>query len=279
MHDDFDFLPDRAGLSEAMDRLVAARDRVGSPHPSEPAGTPTLWPDAGVGGRAAQRLRHDMLPDDLSSSILVLTAGTTAAGAVDDLGLDTTAAWTHVDAAWAGALRWSSRAHVLDGIDRADSVALSAHKWLYQPKDSALVLFRDSGAAHAAMTFSGGYLAVPNIGVLGSSGARAVPLMVTLLAWGRSGLTRRLDADLAVADDLARRVAAEPRLVLWRPPVTGIVNWRPRDADVEEVRRRLRQAWVSTAVIDGKTWLHSVAANPAADPDHVVRAVIAALDG
>ncbi len=47
----------------------------------------------------------------------------------------------------------------LDGIGAADSVAVSAHKWLFQPKDSALVMFRDLEAANAAVSFGGGYLA------------------------------------------------------------------------------------------------------------------------
>merc|ERR1712137_401736 len=79
---------------------------------------------------------------DLADAALVLTAGTTSAGAVDDLALAKSAgaAWCHVDAAWAGPLRLSSRHRaLLDGIEIADSVAVSPHKWLWQPKDCGLV--------------------------------------------------------------------------------------------------------------------------------------------
>jgi glutamate/tyrosine decarboxylase-like PLP-dependent enzyme len=77
---------------------------------------------------------------DLSHTCLVLTAGTTTLGAIDPLHLIGTAAWTHVDAAWAGALRLSPKyALLLEGIEQADSIALSAHKWFFQPKDSALI--------------------------------------------------------------------------------------------------------------------------------------------
>lgn len=100
-----------------------------------------------------QRLRADAVPD-LSDACLVLTAGTTAAGAVDDLALAGTAAWTHVDAAWAAPLRLSStHSRLLDGIDQADSVAMSAHKWLFQPKGSGIVLFRDVERANRALSF------------------------------------------------------------------------------------------------------------------------------
>ena len=76
---------------------------------------------------------------DVSDACLVLTAGTTATGEVDPLELIGQARWTHVDAAWGGPLRLSATyANRLAGIEGADSVAVSAHKLLMQPKDSAL---------------------------------------------------------------------------------------------------------------------------------------------
>ena len=224
----------------------------------------------------AQRLRVDLLPDDLSDAVVVLIAGTVATGSVDPLDAAAGAAWRHVDAAWAGPLRLSSHAHLLDGVQMADSVAVSAHKWLYQPKDSALVLFHDPDAAHDALSFGGSYLAAPNVGLLGSRGNTALPLAATLLAWGRDGLTARIDADMATAEQLADLIAAAPALELWRRPVTGVVNWRPRGHSPEQVRAQLHDAWVSSASIDGSPWFRSVAANPRADPGHVVRAVLQA---
>lgn len=56
----------------------------------------------------------EAVPKDLRQTALVLTAGTTSTGAVDDLSLCGRAAWTHIDAAWAGPLRLShTHAHVL----------------------------------------------------------------------------------------------------------------------------------------------------------------------
>jgi len=224
-----------------------------------------------------QRLREDLLPDDVSDAVMVLTAGNVATGAVNPLSAARGAAWRHVDAAWAGPLRLSSHARLLDGIDTADSVAVSAHKWLYQPKDSALVLFREPQAAQEVLSFGGSYLAAPNVGLLGSSGDRALPLAATLLAWGRQGLAARIDADMALAEQLADLVSAAPELELWRRPVTGVVTWRPRHEPAARVRARMRDAWVSTATLNGETWFRSVAANPRAQPEHVVHAVLSAL--
>ena len=184
----------------------------------------------------------------------------------------------HVYAAWAGPLRFTAHhASLLDGIDLADSVGFSAHKWLYQPKGSALVLFKDSEPAHQAMTYGGGYLAAPNVGLLGSAPAVALPLAATLLAWGQSGLSQRIEHDLGKARQLAGLVDADRRFELWGPGDTGVVVWRPRHQDTRSVHQSLTDAWVSLIDIDGEVWLRSVAANSSADPKHVFDRVIAAL--
>ena len=229
----------------------------------------------------AGRDDHRMTPGRLADpgrSAVVLTAGSVASGAVDPLDAFPDAAWRHVDAAWAGPLRLSERhAHVLEGIDRADSVGFSAHKWLFQPKECAALMFRESAAAHDAISFGGGYLADPNVGLLGSHGASALPLALTLLAWGREGTARRIETCMAKAQQLAERVDTEPRLELFGPPATGVVLWRPADAEAEEIHARTRGAFVSLTTVHGETWLRSVAANPNADPDLVIDAVLNAL--
>lgn len=212
----------------------------------------------------------------LDDAALVLTAGTVATGAVDPLARFD-APWVHVDAAWAGALRLSAHAALLNGIESADSVVVSAHKWLYQPKGSALAMFREPGRVHETLSYGGGYLSAPNVGVLGSAPAAALPLAATLLAWGRDGLAARIEADVARAEHLAARVRADDRFELWGPNRTGVVVWRPRGGDARALRDRLRDAWVSLTDIDGEVWLRSVAANQSADPDQVIERAIAAL--
>ncbi len=233
----------------------------------------------GLGFRAVavdrrQRLREDDL-GDLSRAALVLTAGTTVTGAVDPLAARGDAAWRHVDAAWAGPLRLSERhAGLLNGIESADSVAVSAHKWLFQPKESALVLFADAERAHEAISFGGSYLAAPNVGLLGSHGAAALPLAATLLAWGREGTAARIDACMDIASRLADAVDGDPRLELHSGPGTGVVVWRPVAAgDLGELREGMQRAFVSLTSVAGERWLRSVSANPMADPELVLAEV------
>lgn len=213
----------------------------------------------------------------LDGCVAVITAGVTSTGEIERLDAARFAAWRHVDAAWAGPLTLSERhRHLVAGIETADSVAVSAHKWLFQPKESALVLFADVEAAHRSVSFGADYLAVPNVGVLGSHGATAAPLLATLLAYGRAGIASWIDHGMAAIDALARAVDVTADLEARTGPQAGILNWRHRVIDTAEVSARLPdEVFVSTTTIDGRPWLRSVGANPMADPLRVAQAVAA----
>jgi len=212
--------------------------------------------------------------NNISDACLVLTAGTTATGSIDSLKLAGQAKWTHVDAAWAGPLCLSpSHAHLLEGIEKADSVAVSAHKWFFQPKDSALVMFREPKKANSAISFGGGYLTSANIGIQGSRGAAAIPLLATLIAWGRDGLVERIDRTMAMAAKLAEKLNNNKGIALWALPTTGVTVFRPLTCRTEELHQRLPEGMFSTCMLDDKTWLRSVAANPLADIDEIISTV------
>src|SRR5262249_2795401 len=95
---------------------------------------------------------------------VVATAGTTLTGAVDPIDelADLCAAqgvWLHVDGAYGlPAALVPATAHLFRGLDRADSVAIDAHKWLYLPKACGIVLVRDRDDLGRALGHEGGYL-------------------------------------------------------------------------------------------------------------------------
>ena len=211
---------------------------------------------------------------DLSDKCLVLTAGTTDAGVIDPLALVGKAKWTHVDAAWAGPLRLSlTHAYLLDGITGADSIAVSAHKWLFQPKDSSLIMFRDTELANSGISFGGSYLAAPNVGLQGSRGAAAVPLLATMVSLGRKGIAGLVDHSMALATRLATEMTKERYIRLWAMPETGVTLFQPTEFDTQEFYERLPKGMFSTCVIDEELWVRSVAANPLADIDKIVEIV------
>ncbi len=220
------------------------------------------------------RIDLERLPP-LREAALVLTAGTTGRGAVDNLNggihaaSDKGAAWVHVDAAWAGPLRLTKYNARLDGIERADSVAISAHKWLFQPKDSALVFFSDP-AAQDAISFGGSYLTTPNVGVQGSRSAAGVALLGTLLAWGRTGLAERLEKAVELTDALAQRLDTDARSELLQTPETGVLNWRPvpGSSETEDVLAKLGPTG-SRTMVNKELWVRQVAANMNADLESI----------
>lgn len=217
---------------------------------------------------------------DMSEACLVLTAGTTSTGQIDSLELAGQAKWTHIDAAWAGPLRLSPKhSDLLEGIDKADSIAVSAHKWLFQPKDSALIMFRDLALANSAISFGGGYLAAPNIGIQGSRGAAAIPLLATMIAWGTKGFVDRIDRSMAMADTLAKALSKEESLLLWAMPKTGVTVFRPLTCSTEDFHSRLPEGMLSTCIVENKKWLRSVAANPVADVELIISTILKAIHG
>lgn len=155
-------------------------------------------------------------------------------------------------------------------------MAVSAHKWFFQPKESALVLFRDAVRAHAAVSFGGAYLAVPNVGVLGSHGATAIPLFAMLMAWGRKGLVARIERCMGLAEEFASYISSDARLELLAATSSGVVVWRPARADrFEQVLLGLPPSTVSVTNLEGERWFRNVAANPNADVRKVIDAISA----
>lgn len=228
---------------------------------------------------AQGRIRAESLPRDMSKAALVLTSGTTSVGALDALSLIGRAVWTHVDAAWGGPLRLTRYAERLAGIERADSVAVSSHKWLFQPKESALIFFRDSVTATESISFGGAYLTEPNVGLLGSHGATAIPLLAMLLSWGREGVAQRIEHCMAMAEQLSAFIDSHPALELFTAPATGLVVWRARDHVMfERLLSRLPAGMTSTVTIGQDKWLRNTAANPCADMQLIIETIQKAMN-
>ena len=106
------------------------------------------------------RMRAGQLPPISGPTIVCTQSGNVNTGSSDPVGeicdrVRATGAWVHVDGAfglWARAA--PSRRHLLEGVDRADSWALDAHKWLNVPYDSGLAFVRNGPALRSAMAAS-----------------------------------------------------------------------------------------------------------------------------
>ncbi len=176
---------------------------------------------------------------------VVATTGTTSTTSVDPVAAiaDVCAEeglWLHVDAAYGGAMAASERFRwVLDGVDRADSLVVNPHKWLFVPMDCSVLLYRDPSAFRAAFSLVPPYLMTPeddvarnlmDYGVALGRRFRSLKLWFVLRWFGRDRIAAMIEhhVDLAAAfagwidaaDDWQRLAPAPMSTVLYRhvPP-------------------------------------------------------------
>ncbi len=196
---------------------------------------------------------------------IVATAGTTNAGVVDDLAGAAEAAeslgcWLHVDGAYgAAALAAPSVRPAFAGIERADSLIVDPHKWLFAPFDSCALVYRDPQLAEEAHTQHAEYLDVLHGGpdaapdhVVGGVGgaardrnpsdlahhltrrARGLPFWFSLATHGTAAYATAIETTLAVTRAAAELIRASDHLELVVEPELSVVvfrrhGWSPAD--------------------------------------------------
>jgi glutamate/tyrosine decarboxylase-like PLP-dependent enzyme len=155
-------------------------------------------------------------------TIVCLQAGNVNTGASDDFAravplAHDAGAWVHVDGAfglWAAAS--PGRAHLVAGVEQADSWATDAHKWLNVPYDSGLAIVADPEVHGASMAYSAAYLAGSgrvdySLGDLvpdSSRRARGFAVWAAVRELGRSGVADLVERCCVLATRMADRLAA-----------------------------------------------------------------------
>ena len=233
---------------------------------------------------------------------LCASAGSTNTGAVDPLGdlADVCTAeglWLHVDAAYGGfaALTPTGRA-VLAGIDRADSVTLDPHKWLYQPMECGCVLIRDGARLEGTFAIhpdyldsdaaqGGGEVNFADRGLQLSRGFRALKVWVTVHTFGLAAFRAAIQRNLELAQYAEALVRSHADLTLMAPATLGIVCFRrewPGCGEAETERRgtalaedleRGGAALVSTTRLAGRHAIRLCILNPTSSDQHVRRVI------
>jgi glutamate/tyrosine decarboxylase-like PLP-dependent enzyme len=239
--------------------------------------------DVGRVDLAAVRRRLAEL--DQAPAVLVATAGEPNAGEFDPLAdladlAEEFGAWLHVDGAFGLFAALSPRtAHLTTGIERADSIAADAHKWLNVPYESGFVLVRDPARLGPAFGMPGAaYLPGPDdprggYGLLGpesSRRARALPIWATLAAYGRTGYRQLVERHCELAAHLAATVDAAPDLERLAEVPLNVVCFRYRppglvEPALDEVNRRLGESLLDDGRVFAGTTVHAgkVALRPA----------------
>jgi glutamate/tyrosine decarboxylase-like PLP-dependent enzyme len=222
---------------------------------------------------------------------IVATAGTVNTGAIDPLPEIADLAqreglWLHVDGAFGG-LAALAAPEKYRGMDRADTLSIDAHKWLYQPLDCGCLLHRHRDVARAAFSHTDDYVkiltgdssegyAVFEESMELSRRFRALKLWMSLQYHGRRAFRAAISRDLRHAQLLAELVRAQPELELMAPVPLSAVCFRHRAKDNESILKRVNsrgRVYLSNATIRGQFSLRACFVNHRAKEDDV-RAIV-----
>lgn len=209
-------------------------------------------PDENLRGHALQSAIDAMDEHDRSRLFAaVATGGTTNAGIIDEL--DSIAAvcekenlWFHVDAAYGGgALAAPSVRHLFNGIERADSITIDPHKWLFSPYDCGAVIYKNMEVAAEAHSQKGSYLEIfKDEGARGFNPSdyqiqltrrlRGMPLWFSLAMHGTEKYKVSIEKGIQLAQIAAKKVEETDFLELVRPASLSVVlfrrkGWHPED--------------------------------------------------
>ncbi|MEV1289288.1 pyridoxal-dependent decarboxylase [Micromonospora sp. NPDC049679] len=189
-------------------------------------------------------------------------------------------AWLHVDGAFGLFAAVSPRtAHLVRGIERADSIGCDAHKWLNVPYESGFAFLKEPGRLGATFGMPGApYLPSADsprggyalLGPESSRRARSLPIWATLAAYGRDGHRAMMERHLDLAQRLAGLVDAAAELERLAEVPLCIVCFRARpagmpEAALDEFNRRLGEALLNDGRVFAGTTVYGgrVALRPA----------------
>ena len=244
-----------------------------------------------AGRLTGDHLRKAITPEDLDSLLAVVaTAGTTNFGIVDHL--DSVAdfcrehgLWLHIDGAYGGAgLCAPSVRHLYEGIERADSLVVDPHKWLFAPFDCCALIYRDPEVARAAHTQKAGYLDIltegedinPSDYAVGlTRRARGLPFWFSLATHGTAAYTAAVERTLEVTRFAAAEIERREHLELLRAPDLSVVvfrrvGWTPQHYQWwSDQLLRTGTAFVVPTTHEGETVTRFAVLNPRTTEDDI----------
>lgn len=247
-----------------------------------------------------------MIPDALEINIkkvlsqkkvpffVVATAGTTISGAIDPLSdihkvCEKYEIWLHVDAAHGGAVIFSDRwKHLLEGINKADSIAFDPHKWLYNSIPFATILLKnESHLSH--LLFKAPYIEEPEdeegtrpnqgeAAIQGTRGFDALKLWACLKLIGTKGYKKIVDHCIDMTHYLAFLIKEHKALELCSMPEINILCFRclskngyhdKLNLKIQKTLEAEGKAFLSVARFQGKKVLRAVVLNYCTEKDDI----------
>lgn len=202
--------------------------------------------------------------------------------------------WLHVDAAYAGSAAVAPELrYVLAGCDRADSLVVNPHKWLFVPLDLSVLYTRRPDVVKRAFSLVPEYLRTPeedlapnlmDYGVSLGRRFRALKLWMVVRAFGRHGLAARIRDHVRLAALFRSWIEGDERFVVAAPSPLSVVCFRavlPGRSEDEEDRgnqalmdsvNATGEAYLSHTRLRGRTTLRLAVGNVRTEERHVRRA-------
>jgi len=282
------------GSAASLDGFVAAREAAGAPmqpsvYMSDQSHTALIRAATIVGVRPEsvrmvptdEHFRLDMnelrgmILEDRESGLTPIAicgnAGATNTGAIDPLDeiadyCESEEIWFHVDAAYGGfAILTDRGAELLKGLERADSIAMDAHKWLFQPFECGCLMVKDIRKLEGAFSVQPEYLQDtrwgrdhPNFGDRGlqlSRSFRALKVWMSVQTFGLAAFRRSIGQGIELAERAEAYIRESDVLQIANPASLGVVCFRvnPRttelnDEQLEEINEAVQARVIEEAV-------------------------------
>ena len=282
------------GSAASLDGFVAAREAAGAPmqpsvYMSDQSHTALIRAATIVGVRPEsvrmvptdEHFRLDMnelrgmILEDRESGLTPIAicgnAGATNTGAIDPLDeiadyCESEEIWFHVDAAYGGfAILTDRGAELLKGLERADSIAMDAHKWLFQPFECGCLMVKDIRKLEGAFSVQPEYLQDtrwgrdhPNFGDRGlqlSRSFRALKVWMSVQTFGMAAFRRSIGQGIELAERAEAYIRESDVLQIANPASLGVVCFRvnPRttelnDEQLEEINEAVQARVIEEAV-------------------------------
>lgn len=205
---------------------------------------------------------------------VVATVGTTSTSSIDPVPqiadiCERHGLWLHVDASYGGSaavapeMRW-----ILEGCDRADSLIVNPHKWLFTPIDCSVLYTRKPDVLKAAFSLIPEYLRnteslgdeVPNLMDYGNALGRrfrSLKLWMVIRYFGQEGIAARIREHIRIAQLLKEEIVASPNFELMAPTPFSLVCFRahPKGIDDEAQLEALNERIMNAINAEGRFFI------------------------
>lgn len=220
----------------------------------------------GLGLRSLRKIacneRFEMIPEKLADAVeedieagylpicVIPTIGTTSTSSVDPVDAiadicEKYGIWLHVDSAYAGSTAIVPEMQpIFKGWERADSIVVNPHKWLFTPFDLSVLYCKNLNDLKAAFSLVAEYLKTSDVsdvkngmdyGIQLGRRFRALKLWFVIRYFGREGLIARLREHCRLAHLFASWVEASPDFELMAPVPFALVCFRASPAGVDDL--------------------------------------------